>query len=71
MGRFVAVATGNPVGGGPGLYVGRGRPGVAVGKITTGCVESASRVRADAVYSSFKVANVSGVAVLFAKLQAS
>jgi hypothetical protein len=61
MGRFVAEADA-PV------AVCRGNPGVGV-KLAG--VPPVSRVRAEAVYSPFKVANVSGVAELAEMLHAS
>jgi hypothetical protein len=62
MGMFVAEAAGDPV------AVGIGSPGVAV-KLRD--VPAAVCVRAEAVYSPFKVANVSGVAEFVEKLHAN
>jgi len=64
MGIFVAERGVDPL---P-VALGRGKPGVAL-KIDW--VEAASSVCADAVYSPFNVANVSGVAEFAGTLQAS
>ena len=64
MSVFVAVRGVDPLT----VAVGRGRPGVAV-KIDW--VEAASSVWADAVYSPFKVAKVSGVAEFEGTLHAN